>query len=112
MGRSRHIADNPFYVLGIPPDATRAELEGAGQRLLAMLELGLEAAASYETPSGRRQRTADDVRRALAELRDPRRRLQHELWARLPAAPRRSPPPPASQPPSFAARRALGWRRD
>ena len=81
----RHLEENPFYVLGVAPDAARPEIEREGQKLLGMLELGLEAAASYVTPLGRRVRTAEMVRAALAELRDPGRRLTAELWARLPA---------------------------
>jgi hypothetical protein len=77
------IVDNPFYVLGLGPGATRQEVEREGQKLLGMLELGLKSAAEYETPVGRRGRTADKIRRAMAELRDPERRLVHELWARL-----------------------------
>jgi len=87
------IRDNPFYVLGLKPNATRAEVEREGQKLLGMLELGLQSAARYTTPMGSAPRTADKVRRAMAELRDPERRLEHELWAQLeptatsPAAP-------------------------
>src|SRR5688572_23997332 len=75
--------DNPFYVLGLPAGASRVEVERAGQRLLAMLELELSAAERYPTPLGERDRTVDKVRWAMAELRDPERRLGHELWARL-----------------------------
>ena len=74
-------APNPFYVLELPPDCTRAEVERAGQRILAMLELGLSGATSYEQPSGRAKRDASGVREAMAQLRDPQRRLVHELWA-------------------------------
>ena len=79
------IAENPFYVLGLRPQASRAEVEREGQKLLGMLELGLAAARRYQSPFGPRPRDADRVRWALAELRDPARRLRHELWARLPA---------------------------
>jgi hypothetical protein len=85
MSRER-LSENPFYVLGVLPDCSRADLERAGQKLLAMLELGMAAAQSYPTPLGPAPRTADSVRQAMAELRDPRRRLLHELWAQLPAA--------------------------
>lgn len=77
--------ENPFYVLGLQPEASRSDVEREGQKLLAMLELGLEAARCYETPLGPRQRTAERVRDALAALRDPDLRLAHELWALLPA---------------------------
>jgi hypothetical protein len=79
---SQRIADNPFHVLGLGPDCSRAEVEREGQKLLGMLELGLSAARSYDTPLGKRERTSDKVRQAMAELRDPERRLGHELWAR------------------------------
>jgi|SRR5580704_19626212 hypothetical protein len=112
------IRDNPFYVLGVKPDATRAEIEREGQKLLGMLELGLKSAVTYATPVGPGERTDDKVRRAMAELRDPERRLGHELWARLdPAA--AAPPEdaePAPRPrreaeaPWEGALVALGWR--
>ena len=114
------IRDNPFYVLGVKPDATRAEIEREGQKLLGMLELGLKSAGAYATPVGPGERTDDKVRRAMAELRDPERRLGHELWARLPPAaatatcredaveaprPRRD-----AEAPWEGALAALGWR--
>jgi hypothetical protein len=77
------IRDNPFYVLGLRPDATRVEIERQGTKLLGMLELKLKSAMTYPTPIGPAARTDDKVRRAMAELRDPERRLGHELWARL-----------------------------
>lgn len=79
----RRIIDNPFYVLGLSPACSRAEVEREGQKLLGMLEVGLSAARTYATPLGARERTADKVREAMAELRDPERRLRHELWAHL-----------------------------
>lgn len=106
---TRRVLENPFHILGLPPEAPRAAVEGEGQKLLAMLELGLDGARTYATPLGPRTRTPEDVRRALAELRDPARRLEHELWARLPAAPRAAPP--RARPPALAgARHKLGWR--
>ena len=81
------LRDNPFYVLGLRPEATRQQVEREGQKLLGMLELKLGSAARYPTPVGPGERTADKVRVAMAELRDPERRLGHELWARLEAAP-------------------------
>ena len=80
-GRLQH---NPFFVLGVPANATRAEVEREGTKLLGMLELGLASAATYQTPVGPMKRTADDVREAMAALRDPERRLAHELWAQVP----------------------------
>jgi len=93
-GTVERIRDNPFYVLGVPPTAARAEIEREGQKLLGMLELGLQSAKAYATPVGPGERTTDKVRRAMAELRDPERRLEHELWARLePAAAAPAPEP-------------------
>jgi hypothetical protein len=77
------IRDNPFYVLGLRPDATRQAIERQGTKLLGMLELKLKSAAAYPTPVGRAVRTEEKVRSAMAELRDPARRLEHEIWARL-----------------------------
>ncbi len=106
------IADNPFFVLGISPDASRIEIEREAQKLLGMLELGFADATTYATPLGPRPRTAEMVRAAVAQLRDPYRRLVAELWARH-APPAHGDEPPA-KPASPAAhpglRRALGWR--
>ena len=83
-----HLSTNPFFVLDVPPDASRLEVERAGQKWLSMLALGLSEAQSYETPLGRRSRTVDEVRAAMAELRDPEKRLVHELWAMASLDPR------------------------
>ena len=74
------LVDNPFYVLEVAPDCSRAEVERAGQKLLAMLELDLAGARTYATPFGPGGRDGAKVREAMAELRDPQRRLFHELW--------------------------------
>lgn len=87
------IRDNPFYVLGLRHDASRVEIERQGAKLLGMIELKLKSAVTYPTPVGPAERTADKVRQAMAELRDPERRLGHELWARL--DPLSAPPPDA-----------------
>jgi curved DNA-binding protein CbpA len=117
------IRDNPFYVLGLRPDATRQAIERQGTKLLGMLELELKSAAAYATPVGRAERTTEKVRSAMAELRDPSRRLEHEIWARLdpgalPAATRDVTPvdeDPAPRAPRAAdpwpeALAAFGWR--
>jgi hypothetical protein len=114
VGGRRRFEDNPFHVLGLPPSATRAEIEREGQKLLAMLELGLASAATYATPVGRAPRTPDKVRGAMAELRDPEKRISHELWARLAPAPAgEEPAERAAAAPSPRrwpdARRALGF---
>jgi hypothetical protein len=76
----RHLA-NPFLVLELAPGASRDELERQGAKLLAMLAAGVDYAAAYPSPLGPRERTSEMVRAALAELRDPARRLLHEWWA-------------------------------
>lgn len=108
------IADNPFFVLGISPEASRIEIEREGQKLLGMIELGFGDALTYATPLGPRPRQADDVRAALAALRDPGRRLVAELWARhappsTPVAPAAKPAAAASPTGLPAARARLGW---
>lgn len=77
------LARNPFYVLGVPPMASAVEVEREGRKLLGMLELGLASARHYLCPLGKRERTPEMVREAMAELRDPQKRLLCELWARL-----------------------------
>ena len=105
------IVDNPFFVLGLAPDASRIEIEREAQKLLGMLELDFPDAKTYSTPVGPQPRTPEAVRAAVAALRDPYRRLVAELWAR------NAPPPrPVAQPtvteakPRLGLRRALGWR--
>ena len=77
------LARNPFFVLELRPSCTRAEIERAGQKLLGMLELEFSAARRYRSPIGEHERSAELVRASMAELRDPNRRLLHELWAAL-----------------------------
>ncbi len=85
QGLFERIAENPFYVLGVSPTATRTDLEREGSKLLSMLQLGLKEAQTYRSPVGEHPRTEEAVRSAMAELRDPKRRLVHELLAALPA---------------------------
>ena len=77
---ARHL-ENPFLVLDLPVTVGAGELERQGQKWMAMLAAGLDQAKHYTTPFGPRARTADLVRTAMAELRDPGRRLIHEFWA-------------------------------
>ncbi|HEY3807828.1 MAG TPA: hypothetical protein VGL61_34830 [Kofleriaceae bacterium] len=104
------MAANPFFVLGLPPDTSRIEIEREAQKLLGMLELGFADARTYATPLGPQPRTAEAVRAAVAALRDPYQRLVAELWARH--APSEAlavePEPPASGVPGLRAK--LGWR--
>lgn len=109
--RSR-ITENPFYVLGLPTTCSRQEVEREGQKLLAMLDVGLSGAKAYATPLGGQPRTPDKVRMAMAELRDPDRRLVHELWASIPADFEGADgPTEARLAPWPEARAALGWKR-
>jgi hypothetical protein len=102
--------ENPFFVLGVPCEASRIEIERESQKLLGMLELGFDAVKTYQTPVGPRIRTAEAVRAAVATLRDPYKRLVAEFWARhappaRPAAPESDP----ETPPTRGIRRGLGW---
>jgi hypothetical protein len=105
--------ENPFYVLGLTPGASRADIEAEGQKLLAMLALKMSAAAVYSTPLGDGVRTESLVRTAIAELRDPARRQLHALWAGLPAdelpvEPARKPV--LERPPIVDPLQVLGWK--
>lgn len=108
--RARRWENNPFFVLGLSPGCSRGELERAGQRLLGLLAVGNEAARRCRTPVGVVERDADRVRAAMAELRDPNRRIAYELEACS------EPPSDEAAPPSNAqqgwdgALAALGWR--
>jgi hypothetical protein len=103
------LAENPFFVLAISPDASRIEIEREAQKLLGMLELGFEAALTYATPIGPRPRTAEAVRAAVAVLRDPYQRLLAELWARHAPSSLEATPVGAAAP-SGGLRKKLGWR--
>ena len=74
---------NPFFVLELKTDATRADIERAGQRLLAKFTVSPDGVAMYQTPLGPAVRDADMVRQSLAALRDPVQRITHELWANI-----------------------------
>lgn len=75
--------DNPYYVLGLGPDATPGEIEREGRKLLALIEVGAERGRSYESPMGKRPCDATLVREAIAKLRDPKERLRQGLLVRL-----------------------------
>lgn len=118
---ARRFEQNPFYVLGLPTTCTRADVERQGRKLLATLELGLSRDAAYDTPLGPRMRTPELVRAAMAQLRDPGQRRQHELWtmgeAMLEHAEAEAAsdddelPDPATACEGFPALQRLGWRR-
>ena len=107
---SQLLIENPFFVLGLPAECSRAEVEREGQKLLSMLTLGLKGAADYATPLGTFERTPEKVRAAMAELRDPTKRLFHEALASCrDAAPSNDDPPVAW--PSAQEAFSLGQRR-
>ena len=68
--------ENPFRVLELSPDSSARDIEREGARILALIAAGLDEPM--------RPRTAEDVRHALSELRDPRRRALHELFCLSP----------------------------
>lgn len=108
---SQQIVENPFFVLGLSPDASRIEIEREAQKLLGMLELGFAGAQTYTTPLGPKPRTPEAVRAAVAALRDPYQRLLAELWARhLPAEAPPQERDDTATPQVPGLRRALGWR--
>jgi len=104
------IEENPFFVLGVSPDASRIEIEREAQKLLGMLELNFSEVHTYATPAGPQLRTSELVRAAVAALRDPYKRLVAELWARHAPSPVADEPESPAEPPSTGLRRALGWR--
>lgn len=98
------LATNPFLVLSLPLAASRAEVERAGQKLLAQLVLGVSSVKSYRTPFGSRERDESMVRTALSVLRDPEQRVLHELWlSDIEGDPQRVPG-------WVDAFRSIGWR--
>ncbi len=106
------LEENPFFVLGVWPGASRIEIEREAQKLLGMLELNFPGAQTYATPVGVRTRTAESVRAAVAALRDPYQRLVAELWAQHAPEPTTDTPaaPTAPQAGVLGLRRALGWK--
>jgi len=95
---------NPFHVLELTPDASALQVERAGQKLLAMLSVGLEGAGRYPAPGSVRTRDEPEVRWAMAELRDPGRRARWARWWTDPAVPLPAGP---ERPDPFVL---LGWR--
>ncbi len=87
------LTKNPFHVLGVPPSVDRMEAERAGQKLLALIDLGHASTAEHASPIGPRPLSGDDVRLALSALRDPTTRVMAEA-AYLPPAPAPKAEPP------------------
>ena len=67
---------NPFFILEVSTEASRTEVERAGQKLLGLLALGSASAARYETPLGPASRDADSVRQATEH------ELKEQTWLR------------------------------
>jgi hypothetical protein len=100
--------NNPFFVLELKADASRADVERAAQRLLGLLAIGAQGADEYQTPFGPARRDADSVRQALGRLRDPLQRVGYELWANI--RPLTVPETTESLTGAWeAGARALGW---
>ena len=108
---SRRIAENPFYVLELATECSAMDVEMQGQKLLAMLEVGMAAAKTYSTPMGSQDRDQERVRNAMTELRDPKRRIVHELWAQLPPETLPEPTEAPLDGPWPEAFKAMGWTR-
>ncbi len=75
----RILAENPFRLLGLTPHAASREVEREGGKVLALIAAGLDDPSAM-APLGPRTRTSEQVRWAMAELRDPHRRALHEVF--------------------------------
>jgi hypothetical protein len=87
---------NAFYVLGLAADASTADIEREGRKLLGLLELGVARGSEYTCALGTFRRDATMVREAMATLRDPARRARESALAAIlgtaPVAARAHPP--------------------
>ena len=75
--------DNAFYVLGLSPEATTADIEREGRKLLGLLELGVAKGSLYTCPLGTFSRDATMVREAMSSLRDPVHRARAAALAAI-----------------------------
>lgn len=103
----RRLSQNPFYVLGVTPQARPSAVEAEAEALLSSLASD-PASRIYPTPIGPRCRDAALVRKALASVTNPDARILHEIWAVL--APTWSEPPrniPNGYPHAMGV---FGWR--
>ncbi|HEY3450474.1 MAG TPA: hypothetical protein VGK67_29230 [Myxococcales bacterium] len=73
------LSENPFRLLGLSPPASARDVEREGARLLAVVSAGLDDPRQM-APLGPAERSAEQVRWAIAELRDPHRRAVHEFF--------------------------------
>jgi hypothetical protein len=74
------LGENPFRVLELSPSATPGDVEREGGRLLAMIAAGMDEPRSEGSLGAPPGRTAEMVRWAVAELRDPHKRAVHEFF--------------------------------
>ena len=70
---TRVVTENPFRVLELSVDTSARDVEREGGRILALIAAGLD---EPDEP-----RTAEQVREAITELSDPRRRALHEFFS-------------------------------
>jgi hypothetical protein len=103
MGERRRV--NAFLVLGLPATASRTEVERAAQKRLGLLQVGSASGSTVETREGPHQLDLDEVREAVAALRDPHRRLVEELDLLVSAV----PVPELDPTPALDLWRALAW---
>lgn len=89
---------NPFFVLDLPPSATPGEIERAGRKLIALLEVGGAAATQYVCAFGTFPRDATMIREAMNVLRDPKQRAKESLLASLIAPASAAPTPDLDAP--------------
>ncbi|MGC4119325.1 MAG: hypothetical protein QM765_33120 [Myxococcales bacterium] len=73
------LCENPFRLLGLTPQASARDVEREGARLLALIAAGMDDPTEL-APLGPAERSAEQVRWAIAELRDPHRRAVHEFF--------------------------------
>jgi len=74
---------NAFWVLGVSPEATPADVEREGRKILGLFGVGAKSASSYTCPLGTFRRDETMVREAMTALRDPKRRARERCLARL-----------------------------
>lgn len=67
---ARPVTENPFRILGLSVDVSERDVEREGHRLLSVQAVGLGDSAW----------TSEQIRWAMAELRDPRKRAIHEFF--------------------------------
>ena len=101
---------NAFWILDTSPDASPAEIERAGRKLVVLLEVGADSAKKYSCALGTFDRDATMVREAMSLLRDPRARAKEACVAKLFAMqPDERGSDDDTDAPAVGARRAAGY---